>query len=100
VAKWLIQVGEAWQPRQSDSSARLPPNNQHLRELVATLALPPAVALTVFNRGLNPAVSESTWKALMAEPGQANLQAVTDEQLTHAQQQFAKVQYQSERKSA
>jgi hypothetical protein len=64
-------------------------NNQPVRDLVASSALPPAVALTLFNRGLQPAVSESTWKAFMAEPGHANFKAMTEAQLAHGQRQFA-----------
>lgn len=67
--------------------------NQQVRELVRASGLPPAVALTIFNRGLVAAVacSESQWKAFMAEPGSARFLPMDAQQLSHAIQQFARI---------
>jgi hypothetical protein len=66
--------------------------NQHLRELVDATALPLAVVLTLFNRGLGAAaVPESRWKSFLAQPGQAHFQVVPDELLAHAQRQLTKL---------
>jgi hypothetical protein len=64
-------------------------NNDALREIVLRSGLAPAVALTVFNRGLGPyELTESAWRAVLSEPDATNFAPLADELLAHAQQQF------------
>lgn len=66
--------------------------NERLRELVEAARLPPAVALTIFNRGLGPsACSESTWRAFLEDPRSPRYRSLEEALLTHAEEQFAKV---------
>ena len=65
-------------------------NNERLRALVSTSGLPPAVALTIFNRGLgaNPCTS-SAWSAYLSDPGTPHYRELDAELLSHAEAQFA-----------
>lgn len=67
--------------------------NAQLGELVAASGLPPAVALTIFNRGLAAAqaCSQSQWNAWLAEPGSERFRALSPAQLAHAIFQFARI---------
>ena len=67
-------------------------NNERLRELVRSAGLPPAVALTIFNRGLGAAAcSESVWRSFLAPPDSPGFAPLHDDLLRHAEAQFAKV---------
>lgn len=84
---------------QAEGGAELPAaaaaadRNQTVRELVRASGLPPAVALTIFNRSLTAAAacSESQWKGFMAEPGSARFLPMNAQQLSHAIDQFARI---------
>lgn len=66
--------------------------NEELKRIVESAKLHPAVALTIFNRGLGPqALSESQWKALLAEPGSTTFKPLPPELLEHAHSQFAQI---------
>jgi hypothetical protein len=60
-------------------------NNRQLRELVHQARLTPAVSLTLFNRGVTKPVSDTTWRAWLAEFGSERWQALPDDLLAHAQ---------------
>lgn len=65
-------------------------NNERLQELVAASGLPPAVALTIFNRGLGPkACTSSAWSAYLSEPGSPRYLELDADLLSHAEAQFA-----------
>ena len=64
-------------------------NNERLRDLVAGAALRPAVALTLFNRGLGAqAFTDSAWQALFLSPSDARHLPLCDALLLHAQAAF------------
>ncbi|GAA0741172.1 hypothetical protein GCM10009107_03520 [Ideonella azotifigens] len=66
-------------------------NNQRLRDLVDALGVSPAVALTLFNRGLGTSAhSDSEWKALMASPSTPRFRPLDSRLLAHAEQAFAR----------
>lgn len=66
--------------------------NARLRELVATSGLPPAVAMTIFNRQRGSAAcSETEWRGFMAEPGSGRYREMSSEQFAHAVAQFARI---------
>ena len=65
-------------------------NNERLRALVSTSGLPPAVALTIFNRGLGAnACTSSVWAAYLSDPGTPHYRELDAELLSHAEAQFA-----------
>jgi hypothetical protein len=65
-------------------------NNDRLKELVRGAGLAPAVALTLFNRGLsNEVFSESAWKALFADQSSSQFRSLEDELLAHAERAFS-----------
>jgi hypothetical protein len=67
------------------------PTNVRLKQLVSVSALPPAVALTIFNRGLGPqACTASVWNAYLSDPRSASYQELPGHLLTHAETQFAR----------
>lgn len=68
-------------------------NNEQLRALVSASMLPPAVAMTIFNRGMAAlsACSETQWKRYLAEPSSERFHALPDELLAHAVDQFARI---------
>jgi len=69
-----------------------PATNSQLKELVAASGLPPAVSMTIFNRGLGTAGStETQWKGYLAEHGSSRFLELTAEQLAHAVHQFARI---------
>ncbi|WP_144006563.1 hypothetical protein [Pelomonas sp. KK5] len=66
--------------------------NAQLRELVSASGLPPAVAMTIFNRQLGAAAcSETEWRGYTSEPGNPRYRPVSPEQLAHAIAQFARI---------
>jgi len=66
-------------------------NNQRLRDLVEAMGVSPAVALTLFNRGLGASAhSESEWKALLASPATERFRPLDSRLLAHAEQAFAR----------
>ena len=65
-------------------------NNERLRALVSTSGLSPAVALTIFNRGLGAnACTSSAWAAYLSDPGALHYRELDAELLSHAEVQFA-----------
>lgn len=65
-------------------------NNERLQELVAASGLSPAVALTIFNRGLGPkACTSSAWSAYLSEPSSPRYLELDADLLSHAEAQFA-----------
>ena len=65
-------------------------NNERLRELVASSGLSPAVALTIFNRGLGAnACTSSAWSAYLSEPCSPHYRELDAKLLQHAEAQFA-----------
>ncbi|MDC6169770.1 hypothetical protein [Paucibacter sp. XJ19-41] len=65
-------------------------NNERLRELVASSGLPPAVALTIFNRGLGAnACTSSAWTGYLSDPASPHYRELSTELLSHAETQFA-----------
>jgi hypothetical protein len=66
-------------------------NNRRLRDLVDAMGVSPAVALTLFNRGLGASAhSESAWKALLASPATERFRPLDSRLLAHAEQAFAR----------
>lgn len=66
--------------------------NEQLRELVAASGLPPAVAMTIFNRGLGAGgCTETQWKGFLADAGSPRFVPLPDEWLAHAIEQFARI---------
>jgi hypothetical protein len=66
------------------------PTNARLQELVSASGLSPAVALTIFNRGLGAkACTSSAWSAYLSEPGSPRYLELDAELLSHAEAQFA-----------
>jgi len=66
--------------------------NVQLQELVTASGLPPAVSMTIFNRGLGTAsCTETQWKGCLAEPGSSRFLELSAEQLAHAVHQFARI---------
>lgn len=64
-------------------------NNDRLRALVATLDLPQAVLLTIFNRGLGArACTASVWRGWMEPSHSPRFAPLDDEMWRHAQRQF------------
>lgn len=60
-------------------------NNDRLRALVAALDLPPAVLLTLFNRGLGPrACTASVWRAWLEPARSPRHVPLSDEMWQHA----------------
>ena len=67
-------------------------NNARLRGLVSESGLPPAVAMTVFNRGLGAkGCTETEWKGFLAEQGSERFRPLSESQLAHAIAQFARI---------
>lgn len=67
-------------------------NNERLRRLVEAAGVSPAVALTLFNRGLGAqAHSDSDWKALLASPATERFRPLDEHLLAHAEQAFARL---------
>ncbi|MDY0747199.1 hypothetical protein SNE35_22025 [Paucibacter sp. R3-3] len=66
--------------------------NDRLRDLVAASGLPTAVAMTVFNRGLGATgCTETQWKGFLADAGSARFVPLSDDWLSHAIEQFARI---------
>ena len=67
--------------------------NRRLKALVAASMLPPAVAMTIFNRGMQAAsaCSETQWKRYLSEPGSERFQMLPEALLAHAVHQFARI---------
>nr|WP_297354223.1 hypothetical protein [uncultured Caldimonas sp.] len=64
-------------------------NNDRLRALVATLDLPQAVLLTIFNRGLGArACTASVWRGWLEPSHSPRFVSLDDEMWQHAQRQF------------
>ncbi len=67
-------------------------NNERLRALVSLSGLSPAVALTIFNRGLGTnACTSSVWAAYLSDPGSPHHRELDADLLSHAEAQFAAV---------
>lgn len=65
-------------------------SNERLKQLVSASGLPPAVALTIFNRGLGAdACTSSTWAAYLSDPNSSNYRELDADLLRHAEAQFA-----------
>lgn len=65
-------------------------HNERLRELVTSSGLSPAVAMTIFNRGLGAnACTASTWSAYLSAPDSPNFRELDADLLHHAEAQFA-----------
>jgi len=67
--------------------------NRRLKALVTASMLPPAVAMTIFNRGMQAAsaCSETQWKRYLAEPGSERFEPLPEALLMHAIHQFARI---------
>ena len=81
------------EPLAAPSSSHAVSTNRRLKALVAASMLPPAVAMTIFNRGMQAAsaCSESQWKRYLAEPGSERFQELSETLLAHAIHQFARI---------
>ena len=67
-------------------------NNERLRALIFLSGLSPAVALTIFNRGLGVnACTSSAWAAYLSDPVTSHYRELDAELLHHAETQFAAV---------
>lgn len=66
-------------------------NNLRLRELIETAELTQAAALTLFNRGQVRPITESGWKAWLADPESVRWRELSDAYKDHAEKVFAKV---------
>lgn len=75
----------------SERSVEALSTNAQLRELVAQSGLQPAVAMTIFNRGLvaSSPCTESLWKAYLAEPDSDRFVVLPETHLVHALAQFS-----------
>lgn len=67
------------------------PNNARLRELVDRSGLTQPVILTLFNRGQVRAITESGFKAWLADPDAVRWRELSNEYLQHAEKVFAKI---------
>ena len=67
------------------------PNNARLRELIERAELTQAVALTLFNRGQVRPITESGWKAWLADPSSVRWRELSDAYLARAEKVFAKI---------
>ncbi len=73
--------------------AEAPSTNRRLKSLVAASMLPPPVAMTIFNRGMQAAsaCSETQWKRYLADPGSERFAELPEALLAHAIHQFARI---------
>jgi len=67
------------------------PNNARLRELIEGAGLTQAAALTLFNRGQVRPITESGFKAWLADPSSVRWRELSDVFREHAEKVFAKV---------
>ena len=66
------------------------PNNDRLRALFEASGLTLSIAMTLFNRGFRPAVTESIFKGWLAEPGDERWCEVSAAPLQQAEQAWVK----------
>jgi len=66
-----------------------PTNNKHLRDLLQSVGIKTAAALTLFNRERVRAVTFSTWISWTASPDSRDFAPLPDDELAHAQRAFA-----------
>ena len=67
-------------------------NNQKLRALIEGANLTQAAAMTIFNRGQARPVTESGFKAWLADPSAVRYRPLSDELLQHADKVLNKLQ--------
>lgn len=67
------------------------PNNARLRELIERSGVTQSKARALFNRGQVRPVTESGFKAWLADPESVRWRALSDALLAHAEKVFAKV---------
>ncbi len=72
-------------------STRNHQNNARLRELIESAGLTQAAALTLFNRGQVRPITESGFKAWLADPASVRWRELSDAYLQHAEKVFEKV---------
>lgn len=65
-------------------------NNARLRQLIESAALTQAAALTLFNRGQVRPITESGFKAWLADPDSVRWRELSEAYLQHAERVFEK----------
>lgn len=67
------------------------PNNARLRELIESAGLTQAAALTLFNRGQVRPITESGFKAWLADRASVRWRELSDAYLQHSENVFSEV---------
>jgi hypothetical protein len=67
------------------------PNNIRLRELIETAGLTQAAALTLFNRGQARPLTDSGWKAWLADRESVRWRELSDPYREHAEKVFGRL---------